>query len=95
MPSISLCFRVHQPYCLKKYALKDIDVQHNYDDAGINAAAIDIVANECYLPANKIILSQIKKTGGKFKVAFSISGTVLELLQQYRPDVIAQANQSN
>ena len=88
MPSISLCFRVHQPYCLKKYAFKDIDVQHNYDDAGINAATIDIVANECYLPANEIILSLIKKTKGEFKVAFSISGTVLELLQQYRPDVI-------
>jgi alpha-amylase len=88
MPSISFCFRVHQPYRLKKYEFKNIGLQHSYDDAAANAAAINTVADECYLPANEIILSQIKKSDGKFRVAFSISGTVLELLQHYRPDVI-------
>ncbi|GAB2817546.1 glycoside hydrolase family 57 protein [Ferruginibacter profundus] len=89
MPSISFCFRVHQPYRLKQYEFKDIDVLHCYDDEDANMAAINKVADDCYLPANKIILSQIAATGGKFKVAFSISGTVLELLQLYRKDVIA------
>ncbi|MGG9960638.1 glycoside hydrolase family 57 protein [Ferruginibacter sp. SUN106] len=88
MPSISFCFRVHQPYRLKQYEFKDIDVLHCYDDEDANIAAINKVADECYLPANKIILNQIEATGGKFKVAFSISGTVLELLQLYRKDVI-------
>ncbi len=88
MPSVSFCFRVHQPYRLKQYDFKDIGLLHNYDDAEANAAAINEAADNCYLPANEIILSQIKATNGKFKVAFSISGLVLELLQQYRPDVI-------
>jgi alpha-amylase len=88
MPSINFCFRVHQPYRLKKYEFKNIGLLHNYYDAAANATAINTVADECYLPANEIILSQIKATGGKFKIAFSISGTVLELLQQYRMDVI-------
>jgi alpha-amylase len=88
MPSVSFCFRVHQPYRLKQYNFKDIGLLHNYDDAEANAAAINEAANNCYLPGNEIILSQIKATNGKFKVAFSISGLVLELLLQYRPDVI-------
>ncbi len=93
MPSISFCFRVHQPYRLKQYEFKDIDVLHCYDDTGATAVAINKVADECYLPANKIILQQVKATGGKFKIAFSISGTVLELLQQYRLDVIGSFRQ--
>jgi alpha-amylase len=88
MPSVSFCFRVHQPYRFKKYDFKDIGLLHTYDDAAANEAAINDTADKCYLPANKIILSQIKATNRKFKAAFSISGVVLELLQQYRPDVI-------
>lgn len=88
MPSISFCFRVHQPYRLRPYAFNDIDVLHCYDDAEANAAAINTIADECYLPANAILLQQLTALQGKFKVAFSISGTVLELLQQYRPDVV-------
>jgi alpha-amylase len=88
MPSISFCFRVHQPCRLKQYDFNDIGVLHNYEDSEANAAAIDAVADECYLPANEIILKQITKTAGKFKVAFSISGSLLDLLQRYRMDVI-------
>ncbi len=93
MPSVSLCFRVHQPYRLKQYEFNDIEMLHHYEDTAANEAAINAVSDECYLPANEIILAQIKKTAGKFKVAFSISGTVVELLQQYRPDVIASFKQ--
>ncbi len=93
MPSISFCFRVHQPYRLKQYEFNDIDVLHCYDDTEADAAAINKIADECYLPANAIILKQVNETNGKFKAAFSISGTVLELLQQYRPDVIASFRQ--
>jgi alpha-amylase len=93
MPSVSFCFRVHQPYRLKQYDFKDIGLLHSYDDAEANAAAINEAADKCYLPANEIILSQIKATNRKFKAAFAISGAVLELLQQYRPDVIESFTQ--
>ena len=46
------------------------------------------MADECYLPANSIILSNIIRTDGLFKVGYSISGTTLELLLRYRPDVV-------
>ncbi len=88
MPSISFCFRLHQPYRLKEYGFENIGLLHSYEDAEACVQIINTVADNCYLPANEIIYNQIKKTSGKFKVAFSISGTMLELLMQYRMDVI-------
>jgi alpha-amylase len=52
------------------------------------AAIMDDLADNCYLPANKILLDQVKKTNGKFRFAFSISGTTLELFDQFRPDLV-------
>ena len=90
MPAINLYFKVHQPYRLKQYLPKDVEVSHVYEDAVSDEEIINTVANNCYLPANAVLLSLIKKYKGQFKVSFSISGVVLELLQRYRPDVIAQ-----
>ena len=91
--SICLYFKVHQPFQLKEYGLKDVDVCHAYEDEYADAISIKRLADECYLPSNKIMLSNIKKTNGKFRISFSISGTVLELLNKYRPDVIESFRQ--
>jgi alpha-amylase len=88
MPSISFCFRIHQPYQFKQYAFNDIGLLHTYEDKVAMAAIMNNLADNCYLPANKILLDQIKNTKGKFRFAFSISGTTLELFQQFRPDLI-------
>jgi alpha-amylase len=88
MTSVCLYFKVHQPYRLKKYQLKDIDVIHCYEDAEADKQAIDFAADTCYLPANEILFRSIKESNGKFSVSFTISGTTLELLTKYRPDVI-------
>ena len=86
--SVCLYFKVHQPFQLKEYVLKDIDVCHSYEDEAADEIAINELADQCYLPANKIVLSNIHNTHGQFKISYSISGTALELLQKYRPDVI-------
>jgi len=49
---------------------------------------INRLADECYLPANETILANIKESKGLFRVSFSMSGTILELLLKYRPDVV-------
>ena len=46
------------------------------------------VADQSYLPANKIILEQIQKYKGKFKVTYSISGIALDQFKLYAPEVI-------
>jgi len=88
MISVCLYFKVHQPYRLKKYQAKDIDVCHCYEDEAADRESINQLADNCCLPANAIIYKQILEQKGKFKISFSISGIVLELFQQYRPDVI-------
>ncbi len=46
------------------------------------------VALKCYLPANTLMLKLIKRYEGKFKIAYSISGTALDQFEEYAPEVI-------
>jgi alpha-amylase len=93
MPSVSLSFKVHIPYRLQKITPANIGSASCYFDAAANKLAVDKLSDECYLPANKIIYSLLKRNNGKFQVAFSISGTAIDLLSEYRPDVIRSFKQ--
>ncbi|MEA2041200.1 MAG: glycoside hydrolase family 57 protein [Bacteroidota bacterium] len=85
---ISLYFQVHQPYRLKRYRFFDISEDSMYFDDFTNKTIIKRVAKDCYLPANELIKKLIKQHGDKFKVTFSITGTVLEQFADYVPEVI-------
>lgn len=88
MRSICLFFQVHQPVRLRKFTFFDIgNVDYYYDDHK-NETILRQVAESCYLPANRIILDLINKYQGRFKVAFSISGTAIDQFTIYAPDVI-------
>ncbi len=88
MPSVCFYFQVHQPYRIKRYSFFDIGNDHFYEDDEKNRAILNKVSEKCYLPANKTILDLIKKHKGKFKVAYSLSGTLIEQLEDFRPDVL-------
>jgi len=93
MPSVNICFRIHQPYQFKSYCFDDIGKLHLYEDKVAMAMVMDQLAEQCYLPANKVLLEQIKEQKGKFRFSFSISGTTLELFEQFRPDVLRSFQQ--
>jgi len=93
MVSVCFYFQVHQPFRVKKYQVFNIGKDHNYfnDDSPTNLnnrAIIEKVAKKCYLPTNKLILDLIHRTDGKFKAAYSITGTVLEQFEEFYPKVI-------
>ncbi len=88
MPSVCLYFQVHQPIRIKDYTFFDIGENHDYFNDELNTEVLNKVSDKCYLKANSILLETIKKLDGKFKLAFSFSGLVLEQLQKIRPDVI-------
>ncbi len=88
MKSICLYFQVHQPYRLKRYRFFDIGNDSYYYDDYANESIMQKVANNCYLPANKLLLDLINKNGNKFKVSFSISGTAMEQFERYAPEVL-------
>jgi len=88
MPAICLYFQLHQPCRLKKYTAFDIGRDHDYEDRGENRRLLEKVAERCYLPANALLLNLIHKYEGRFRVAFSISGVLLDQLTMYRPAVL-------
>lgn len=88
MKTICFYFQIHQPFRLKRYRFFDIGNDHYYYDDFQNEEIIRRIAERCYLPANKAIMEMIKSSGGKFKVAFSISGMALEQMEIYTPEVI-------
>ncbi len=88
MKTICLYFQIHQPFRLKRYRFFDIGNDHYYYDDFRNEDIMHNMAERCYLPANRAVLDMIKSSGGKFKVAFSISGTALDQFEIYAPEVI-------
>ena len=88
MKSICFYFQIHQPFRLKTYRFFDIGNDHYYYDDFANDDIITRIAQRSYLPANEMLLDMIRSNGKKFKVAFSISGTALEQLEQYVPEFI-------
>ncbi|MDB5294865.1 MAG: Alpha-amylase [Phycisphaerales bacterium] len=86
MVSVCFYFQVHQPYRLRRYSVFDTD--RHYFDAFTNAEICRKVAAKCYLPASRLLLDLIRRLDGRFRVAFSLTGTVLEQLKQYAPEVI-------
>ena len=87
--SICLYFQVHQPNRLRLYRFFDIGKDSHYYDDFANRTILRRVAQKCYLPMNALLLELIEAHKGAFKVAFSISGSVLEQFDRYAPEVIA------
>jgi alpha-amylase len=86
--SVCIYFQVHQPDRLKLFRFFDIGNDDYYFDDFANRTILRRVADKCYLPTNKLLLELLKKNGKQFKVAFSISGVVLEQFKKYAPEVI-------
>ncbi len=88
MKTVCLNFQIHQPFRYRKYRFFDIGNDAYYYDDFANETILRKAADQSYLPANKIILEQILKYKGKFKVAYSLSGVVLDQFKLYAPEVI-------
>lgn len=87
MASVCFYFQVHQPFRLRHYTV--FDHTPRYFDEFKNASICRKVANKCYLPSNRLLLDIINKHDGRFKIAYSITGVVLEQFQKYCPEVMS------
>jgi alpha-amylase len=86
MPSVCLYFQIHQPFRLRRYTAFDTD--HQYFDAGMNAHLVRRIAENCYVPMNRLLLELVTQHEGRFRVAFSVTGTAVEQLEAYAPEVV-------
>ena len=88
MPAVCFYFQVHQPYRLRRYTYFDVGVDESYFDEALNRSVMERVASNCYIPANERIRTCIEESDGEFKVAFSLSGTVIEQMKAYAPEAL-------
>jgi alpha-amylase len=88
MLNIVFYFQVHQPYRLRHYNVLDIGQGTPMFDDRLNGDVMRKVSQKCYLPTNKLLLDLIKEHEGRFKVAFSITGTALEQFKLYSPETL-------
>jgi alpha-amylase len=86
MTAVCFYFQVHQPYRLRRYSVFDADPF--YFDNEANASILRKVADKCYRPATRMILDLVRRHEGRFRVSYSFSGTVLQQLEDWAPDVI-------
>ncbi|MBN2767026.1 MAG: glycoside hydrolase family 57 protein [Paludibacteraceae bacterium] len=88
MQNICFYFQIHQPLQLKRYRFFEIGQDHYYYDDFQTEDKMRLLVEQSYLTANRTISEMIRSSNGKFKCAFSISGTALEQLEQYAPELI-------
>ena len=88
MIPVCLYFQVHQPHRLRRYTYFDVGREHRYFDDGANRAILSRVAERSYRPATAM-LERLLARHPHFAVAFSLSGTLLEQLSAWAPDVLA------
>lgn len=87
MKAICFYFQIHQPFRLKRYRFFDIGNDHYYYDDFANDDILTRIAQRSYVPAAETLL-HLLESYPNFRCAFSISGVVLEQLEQYVPEFI-------
>jgi alpha-amylase len=87
--SVVFYFQVHQPFRLRRYTFFDIAKRHDYFDDVENERVLRRVAQKCYLPMNALLLKLCERTQGRFRCAFSISGTALDQFERWSPETLS------
>ncbi len=88
MKNICLCFQMHAPYRLKRYRFFEIGHDHYYYDDMATEEHVNWLVQTSYLPLCQTIRDMINLSKGKFHCAISVSGTMLEMFEQFNPEMI-------
>ncbi len=86
MASVVFYFQVHQPFRLRRYSI--FDSSDSYFDDSNNEQILQKVANKCYLPANRLMLDLIRRHEGRFRISYSVTGTIIEQFRLWAPEVL-------
>lgn len=91
--AIVLYLHVHQPYRVRHYSIFDAGLNHDYFNDQTPAAltnnqfVLQKVAAKSYLPTNQRLLALLQEHP-EFKLSLSITGTILEQLEQWSPEIL-------
>lgn len=87
MKKICFCFQIHQPYRLRRYRFFDIGNEHYYSDDFQNEEIFQRIAEQCYLPANRLMLELLRQHPD-FCISYAISGLAIEQMEYYKPEIL-------
>ena len=86
MASVCIYFQVHQPRRLRRYSVFDDTCDYFDDDR--NEKILHKVADKCYLPATRLLLDLVHRYDGRFRLAYSVTGSAIEQFQRWCPEMI-------
>ena len=86
MPAVCLHFHLHLPTVLKSFAFFDLGKGGPYIDTPASIDTGKRFVTHTLIPAIQVLEDQLIKQEGNFKLAFSVSGTTLDLFQSHIPD---------
>jgi alpha-amylase len=86
MASICFYFQIHQPRRLRRYSV--FDTGEDYFDDDRNEAIMRKVAGKCYVPTTRLLLDLVRRYDGRFRLAYSVTGTVIEQMQRWAPEAL-------
>jgi alpha-amylase len=93
MKAIVLYLHAHQPLRVKPYTIFDAGNDHQYfndetpNQDTNNRFIIDKVSAKSYLDTNAVLFGLLERHP-EFRLSLSITGTLIEQLEWYRPDVL-------
>ena len=79
---------MHAPYRLKRYRFFEIGHDHYYYDDMATEEHVNWLVNTSYMPLCQTIKDMINLSKGKFHCAISVSGTMIEMFEQFNPEMI-------
>ena len=79
---------MHSPYRLKRYRFFEIGHDHYYYDDLATEEHVNWLVQTSYLPLCQTIKDMINLSKGKFHCSISISGTMIEMFEQFNPEMI-------
>lgn len=88
MTAVTFYFQVHQPYRLRPYRREDVGRSHRYFHDAENRRLLRRVAERCYLPMNALIRRLIDRTDGRFRCAYSLTGTAIQQMRDWAPGAL-------
>ncbi len=88
MKNICFCFQMHAPFRMKRYRFFDIGADHYYYEDMQSEDQVQYLASTSYLPLCQTLQEMIRLSHGKFHCAFAISGEMLEMFEQFVPEMI-------
>lgn len=88
MKNICFCFQMHAPYRLKRYRFFDIGQDHYYYDDLQTEEYVTWLVQSSYMPLCRTLKEMVALSKGKFRCALSLSGTMLEMFEQFTPEMI-------